>query len=99
MILGEETSTAGVYFNRLHGALQRVLVGEAVPGGNRMLQFVTWRQEAAGMSHTRTVPSMEELSSHRASWLMTTPVTRSLCPLKRRTILTASTSYLQQLQC
>ena len=48
------------------------------------------------MSHTRTVPSMEELSSQRASWLMTRPVTLSLCPLKRRTIRTASTSYLHQ---
>lgn len=46
------------------------------------------------MSHTRTVPSMEELNSQRASWLMTSPVTLSLCPLKRRTILMASTSYL-----
>ena len=60
---------------------------------------VTWRQEAAGMSHTRTVPSIEELSSQRASWLMTTPVTLSLCPLKRRTILTASTSYLPHTPC
>ena len=48
------------------------------------------------MSHTRTLPSMEELSSQRASWLMTSPVTRSLCPLKHRTILVASTSYLHR---
>lgn len=63
---------------------------EGKQGGGEL----TCKQAAAGISQMRTVPSMEALSSHFASWLTTSPVMRSLCPLNSRTCRKASTSYL-----
>ena len=57
----------------------------------------TWRQRAEGTSQTCTVPSREADSSQRASWAMARSVMRSLWPLNRRTLLTASMSYLRSI--
>jgi hypothetical protein len=51
----------------------------------RVQAWCTWKLVAAGMSHTRSVPSIEEDSSQAQSSLTCRSVMRSLCPSNRRT--------------
>lgn len=46
---------------------------------------IACRQQDAGMSHTRTVPSSAALTTHRESALMQMAVRRSAWPTNRRT--------------
>ena len=49
------------------------------------------------MSHTRTVPSIDALSSHRQSLLTVRSVMRSVWPRNRRTMVVACSSVTTQL--
>ena len=56
-----------------------------------------WNVLESGMSQTRTVPSIDALSSHRQSLLTVRSVMRSVWPRNRRTIVIACSRFMAHL--